>query len=314
MKQTIANSQETGGAGIWCIYNESMQNKQHYELIARAIEWVANHQSQQPELETLAVEMGVSPYHLQRTFQAWAGVSPKQFLKSLTRRAAVERLVSGSNVLDTAISIGLSGPGRLHDLLITTEALTPGEIRQRGAGVALEYGFGETPFGRALLAWSSRGLNFLGFCHDRGAQNTLAELQALWLDAIFVERPDQAQARLNAVFAASHDQPIRLWLRGSPFQLKVWEALLAIPEGSHASYGALARYVGQPAAARAVGSAVGANPLAWIIPCHRVIRQVGELGGYRWGTVTKQAMIGFEAARARPSGFGSQAGQIHVNV
>lgn len=291
-----------------------MQNIRHYELITRAIQWVTDHQTQQPELETLAAEMGVSPYHLQRTFQAWAGVSPKQFLKSLTRQAALERLLSGSNVLDAAISVGLSGPSRLHDLLITTEALTPGEIRQRGAGVALEYGFGETPFGEALVSWSSRGLNFLGFCQERGTPSTLAELRALWSNAVFSERPDQAQLWLSAVFAASHDQPLRLWLRGSRFQLKVWEALLAIPEGSHASYGALARYVGQPAAARAVGSAVGANPLAWIIPCHRVIQQVGELGGYRWGTVTKQAMIGFEAARRQPSGSGSQTRQVHVNA
>jgi AraC family transcriptional regulator of adaptative response/methylated-DNA-[protein]-cysteine methyltransferase len=291
-----------------------MRNNQHYELIARAIKWVTDHQAQQPELATLAAEMGVSPYHLQRTFQAWAGVSPKQFLKSLTRRAALERLLSGSNVLDAAISVGLSGPGRLHDLLITTEALTPGEIRRRGAGVALEYGFGVTPFGQALVSWSTRGLSFLGFCHDRGAQSTLAELRELWSDATFGENPDQAQAWLNAIFASSHEQPMRLWLRGSPFQLKVWEALLAIPEGSHASYGALARYVGQPAAARAVGSAVGANPLAWIIPCHRVIQQVGELGGYRWGTVTKQAMIGFEAVRLQRPGSSSQIRQIHVNA
>jgi AraC family transcriptional regulator of adaptative response/methylated-DNA-[protein]-cysteine methyltransferase len=180
--------------------------------------------------------------------------------------------------------------------------------------VALEYGFGETPFGQALVSWSSRGMSFLGFCRETGAQSTLAELRALWSNATFSERPDQARAWLNAVFAASHDQPIRLWLRGSRFQLKVWEALLAIPEGSHASYGALARYVGQPAAARAVGSAVGANPLAWIIPCHRVIQQVGALGGYRWGTVTKQAMIGYEAARSQPSGINSQSRQVHVNA
>lgn len=284
-----------------------------YILISRAIQWVADNQPQQPDLEALADAMEVSPFHLQRTFQDWAGVTPKQFLKSLTRSAALERLLAGSNVLDAALSAGLSGPGRLHDLLITTEALTPGEIRRRGTGVKLEFGFGETPFGQALVSWSSRGLSFLGFCGQSGAQPLLTELKALWSGAIFYERPTAAQAWLDEIFAASHEQPLRLWLRGSPFQLKVWEALLDIPEGTLASYGSLARHIGQPAAARAVGSAVGANPLAWIIPCHRVIKQLGDLGGYRWGAVTKRAMIGLEAARNLSPEGDFLSGQIHIN-
>ena len=291
-----------------------MHSNPHYKLISRAIQWVADHQSEQPDLETLAAEMRVSPHHLQRTFQAWAGVSPKQFLKSLTRRAAVERLLAGSNVLDAALSIGLSGPGRLHDLLITTEALTTGEIRKRGAGIHLGYGFGETLFGRALISWNARGLNFLGFCQENSGHDALAELRETWSRATFSEHPAKAQAWMDQVFSTCPQRPVRLWLRGSPFQLKVWEALLAIPEGAHASYGSLARSLGQPNAARAVGSAVGANPLAWIIPCHRVIRQAGELGGYRWGEVTKQAMIGFEAAHNSPLGVDSTTGQIHVRA
>jgi len=314
MSQASLNSQESGGAARGDIYNDPMQRDQHYELVARAIHWVVEHQAEQPELQSLAQEMGVSPYHLQRTFQAWAGVSPKQFLKALTRRAAVDRLLAGSNVLDTAISVGLSGPGRLHDLLVTTEALTPGEIRMHGKGVALDYGFGETPFGEALVAWSRRGLSFLGFCWDSGRDGALDELTTLWANAALTESPAGAEAWLEKIFAASHDRPIPVWLRGSPFQLKVWEALLAIPEGAHASYGSLARFVGQPAAARAVGSAVGANPLAWLIPCHRVIRQAGELGGYRWGPVTKQAMIAYEAARAPLQRAASRRGQVDVYV
>lgn len=306
MGQGPMGSQESGGAFGACIYNEPMQHHRHYMLVSRAIHWVVDHQHEQPELESLAKEMGVSPYHLQRTFQAWAGVSPKQFLKALTRRAALERLLAGSNVLDAALAAGLSGPGRLHDLLITTEALTPGEIRTRGKGVALEYGFGQTPFGEALLAWNPRGLSFLGFCRENGRRDTLGELTALWANATFTESGTGAEAWLETIFSASPDRPIPLWLRGSPFQLKVWEALLAIPEGAHASYGSLARFVGQPAAARAVGSAVGANPLAWIIPCHRVIRQAGELGGYRWGAITKQAMIGYEATRMPPRSTGDR--------
>jgi len=290
-----------------------MHTSDQYQLIARAICWVADHQPDQPDLESLADAMGSSPFHLQRIFQHWAGVTPKQFLKSLTRHAALQRLLEGSTVLDAALSAGLSGPGRLHDLMITTEALTPGEIRQRGAGVTLEFGTGQTPFGQALVCWSPRGLNFLGFCEETGPAGALDELRGCWANAMFNENTLGAQAWLDEVFSPSHQQPLRLWLRGSAFQLKVWEALLAIPDGAHASYGSLARYIGQPAAARAVGAAVGANPLAWIIPCHRVIRQVGTLGGYRWGPVTKRAMIGYEAARRLSSGNGTVAAQVHVS-
>jgi len=285
-----------------------------YELITRAIFWVAQNQPEQPNLEALADAMGVSPFHLQRTFQDWAGVTPKQFLKSLTRHAALQRLLAGSSVLDAALSAGLSGPGRLHDLMITTEALTPGEIRKRGAGVRLEYGFGETPFGDALVCWNTRGLNFLGFCSECGPEDTFSELRTRWSNAVFEERPNSAQAWLDRVFSAHDGQPLQLWLRGSAFQLKVWEALLDIPEGAHASYGSLARHIGQPAAARAVGSAVGANPLAWIIPCHRVIRQLGELGDYRWGSVTKRAMIGYEATRSLVRSDEIHGGQVNVGA
>ncbi len=242
--------------------------------------------------------MGVSPHHLQRTFQKWAGVSPKQFLKSLTRNAALERLKTGSSVLDAALESGLSGPGRLHDLMISTDALTPGEIRQHGQGVQLDYGFGETLFGQALIAWTPRGINFLGFSGENGAELTLATLQEQWAKANFRESSTAAQKQLDTIFSGSNDKPLALWLRGSPFQLKVWEALLEIPDGTHSSYGQLAARIGQPGAARAVGTAVGSNPVAWIIPCHRVIRKMGELGGYRWGGYTKQAMIGYEAASA----------------
>lgn len=291
-----------------------MRTNRHYDLITNAIGWIANNQDRQPDLAALAAEMGVSPYHLQRTFQAWAGVSPKQFLKSLTRQAALERLAAGSTVLEAALSVGLSGPGRLHDLLITTEALTPGEIRKRGENVTLSYGFGQTIFGEALIAWNKRGLSFLGFCAERGATAAERELRAAWLNAEFQERPAEAQSRLDEVFNVPRNQPIRLWLRGSPFQLKVWEALLTIPEGAHASYGSLARSIGQAKASRAVGSAVGSNPLAWIIPCHRVIRQLGQFGGYRWGPVTKQAMIGFESARQPSSALSIGSGEVHVNT
>jgi len=296
MKQKSPESQESGGA--WCreTYNSHMQRNNHYELVAETIRWVAEHQADQPDLDLLSSEMGISPHHLQRTFQSWAGVSPKQFLKALTRKAALRRLLDGNSVLNAALDSGLSGPGRLHDLMVTTEALTPGEIRRLGASVDLSYGFGETPFGPALVSWTTRGVSFLGFCGECGNDGALKSLKDQWAYATFTEEPRQARRWLDRIFAGSSDKPVRLWLRGSPFQLKVWEALLKIPDGASTSYGQLASAIGNPGAARAVGTAVGSNPVAWIIPCHRVIRQVGELGGYRWGTLTKSAMIGYEAA------------------
>lgn len=276
-----------------------MTNSPHYDLIAQALGWIADNQLDQPELSELARELGVSPHHLQRVFQEWAGVSPKQFLKSLTRRATLERLAAGESVLDAAISSGLSGPGRLHDLLITTEAMTPGEIRKRGRGVRLFYGFGSSPFGEALVSWSGRGINFLGFCGKKSREQVLGELTSRMSNAVFDEDSVGARQWLDTIFEIPDEQPIPLWLRGSPFQLKVWEALLAIPEGTNATYGHIAKLAGSPRASQAVGNAVGSNPVSWIIPCHRVIRQLGELGGYRWGITTKSAMIGFEAARIR---------------
>jgi len=272
-----------------------MQQAQTYDLIAKTIQWMTEHQYEQPGLDRLSEAMGVSPHHLQRTFQRWAGVSPKQFLKSLTRQAAVARLEQGCSVLDAALESGLSGPGRLHDLLISTDALTPGEIRKRGEGIQLDYGFGETLFGKALVAWTARGVNFLGFCQEQGPAHALSALRHQWSNASFAEDAEGAQCWLDTIFCESRDKPIPLWLRGSSFQLKVWEALLNIPEGTHATYGQMASLVGHPGAARAVGTAIGSNPLAYIIPCHRVIRQIGETGGYRWGETTKKAIIGYEA-------------------
>ena len=276
-----------------------MHPSPHYELIAASLRWLAEHQADQPDLASLAVAMDVSAFHLQRTFQQWAGVTPKQFLKSLTRGAALQRLQAGESVLQAALSSGLSGPGRLHDLLVTTEALTPGEARSRASGVPLSYGFGGSPFGQALIAWSSRGICFLGFTMEQGPDGALDAFRRQWINAVFVEDTAGAERRLHKVFEDCGEAPLPVWLRGSPFQLKVWEALLAIPEDINVTYGQIARSIGKPGAAQAVGKAVGSNPVSWLIPCHRVIRQLGELGGYRWGLGTKSAMIGLEASRPR---------------
>jgi AraC family transcriptional regulator of adaptative response/methylated-DNA-[protein]-cysteine methyltransferase len=280
-----------------------MNQTNNYQLVAKTLEWVAAHHHDQPDLDRISSEIGLSPHYLQRIFQDWAGVSPKQFLKSLTRQAARERLVDGFSVLDAAMDSGLSGPGRLHDLMVTTEALSPGEIKTLGRGVEIQYGSGQTMFGEALIAWTERGINFLAFTEYYGLNNTLNSLKYQWKYADFKTDQSRATVLLEQVFSGAGDQAIKLWLRGSPFQLKVWEALMAIPDGAHASYGQIASRIGQPSASRAVGTAIGSNPVAWIIPCHRVIRQLGELGGYRWGEITKQAMVGYEAGRHHSEGL-----------
>ena len=271
-------------------------SEQHYYTVARALRYLAENQPSQPDLTELAREVGMSPFHLQRVFREWAGVSPKQFLGQLTRTAALRRLHQGDTVLDAAFEAGLSGPGRLHDLIINTESVTPGEVRSHGAGLHFSYGFGETPFGRALLAWCERGITFLAFTTATGDEQALDEFKQQWHAAHLIHADNAATRQLQQIFAAERHQDLKLWLRGSPFQLKVWQALLQIPENQCISYGQLAAGIGHPGASRAVGSAVGANPIAWLIPCHRVIRAVGGLGGYRWGIETKQAILGREWA------------------
>lgn len=266
-----------------------------YDMVAEALHYLVLHQADQPGLAELAAHLGRSETHVQKSFQTFTGLTPKQFLQAMTRERALERLNAGRSVLDAALEAGLSGPGRLHDLLISTDAMTPGEARRKGKGVHVHRGTGMTPFGPALIAWTSRGITFLAFTRERGASQAAAELAQQWPDAIFAEDRSGAARRLAAVFDGAERKPLSLWLRGSPFQLKVWEALLTIPAGHHVTYGQLARNLEQPGASRAVGSAVGRNPIAWLIPCHRVITSTGALGGYRWGVSTKQAMIGLES-------------------
>jgi len=273
-----------------------MDSQHHYQLIADSLHWLCQNQQNQPSLEQLADHVGLSPHYLQRLFQRWAGVSPKQFLKFLTKAQAMERLRQGQTVLESALSSGLSGPGRLHDLLITTQAMTPGEAKRKGLGVAMKYGYGKTPFGEALLAWTRRGICFLGFYHTEGRQHIRTQFNQQWPDADMSEDNSQANHKLTEIFSETEHEKLKIWLRGSPFQLRVWEALLSLPVGTHCTYGQLATFSGHAGASRATGSAIGRNPVSWLIPCHRVITSLGTPGGYRWGTNTKQAMIAYEAA------------------
>jgi len=205
-------------------------------------------------------------------------------------------LRQGQTVFDSALSSGLSGPGRLHDLLISTQAMTPGEAKRKGLGVDVSYGYGGTPFGEALLAWTDRGVCFLGFCHEQGKAHIREHFTQQWPDANLKESDLEAKNKLAQIFNVKEPKQLKVWLRGSPFQLRVWEALLKLPTGMHCTYGQLASLSGHAGASRATGSAIGRNPVSWLIPCHRVINSLGTLGGYRWGTNTKQAMIGYEAA------------------
>jgi AraC family transcriptional regulator of adaptative response/methylated-DNA-[protein]-cysteine methyltransferase len=275
-----------------------MNSQQHYQLIAEALHWLCQNQQNQPGLEELADHVGLSPQYLQRLFQEWAGVSPKQFLKYLTKAQAMERLRHGETVLESALSRGLSGPGRLHDLLITPEAMTPGEAKRKGLGVDMNYGYGMTPFGEALLAWTTRGVCFLGFCREGGKQHIRENFDQQWPDANLTEDNLQASNKLAEIFTEEEHKQLKIWLRGSPFQLRVWEALLELPTGTHCTYGQLASIAGHAGSSRATGTAIGRNPVSWLIPCHRVITSLGTIGGYRWGINTKQAMIGYEAAKS----------------
>jgi AraC family transcriptional regulator, regulatory protein of adaptative response / methylated-DNA-[protein]-cysteine methyltransferase len=285
-----------------------------YALVARAIRHLQQHRMAQPSLADLAAALGCEPLTLQRQFGALAGVTPKRFVQYLTKEHARHLLADASDVLGATLASGLSSPGRLHDLMVTTEALTPGEVGRLGAGVQLRYAFGASPFGRVLAATTPRGLAFLGFVDaDAGGDAAaLADLTQRWPRADFVE-DEAVLAVIERVFAGlaarargAAQRPLHLLLAGTNFQIKVWEALLAIPAGRLVSYSALARAVGRPDAVRAVAGAVGRNPLSVLIPCHRVIRESGELGGYHWGLPRKIALIACESAR-RDAGLAQAA-------
>ena len=281
-----------------------------YARIARAIEFIAAHVGEQPSLERLAEEIGLSPHHLQRMFTRWVGVSPKKFLQYLTLSRAKLCLEENRSVLDAAYEAGLSGPGRLHDLFVAHEAVTPGEYKRRGDGLAIDYGWAESPFGDCLILAAPRGVCGLAFSdpgqpRDVARAASLADMRRRWPRARLVENQKRIGTLAERIFGGGRDgEPVRLVLYGSPFQIKVWEALLRIPPGSLVTYDAVARRVGMPTGARAVGNAVGANPISYLIPCHRVIRKtaVGReydwVGGYYWGPTRKLAMLGWEGAQA----------------
>src|SRR5574340_31667 len=281
------------------IPSELRQYSDDYALVEKAITFLDQNAELQPDLADVAKAVGVSEFHFQRTFTHWAGISPKRFLQFLTRERARELLERSDNILDATFQLGLSSPGRLHDLFVTTEAVTPGEYRSRGAGVSIRYGISPTPFGDCLLGVTDRGICHLGFVRSSEG-DALDEMVNFWQKASIVEDRDATAPLVESLFRLGQAPtlPLHVLLKGTNFQIKVWEALLRIPWGSVSTYEDIARRIGRPRAVRAVGSAVARNPIPVIIPCHRVIRKLGEFGNYRYGTTRKRALIAWETARA----------------
>jgi AraC family transcriptional regulator of adaptative response/methylated-DNA-[protein]-cysteine methyltransferase len=276
------------------------QEKIDYDRIAEAIDYIRENFRTQPDLEEIAGKVHLSPYHFQRLFTDWAGVSPKKFLQYISVEHAKTILKQErATVFDAAIETGLSGTGRLHDLFISIEGMTPGEYRHGGADLEINYSFAESPFGNILVASTSKGICYMAFVDEPTEATALADLRTHFPNARFRQMTDLIQQ--NALYIFTQDwgrlQQIKLHLKGTEFQLKVWETLLKIPLGGLSTYKDVATRLGNPNASRAVGSAVGDNPVAFIIPCHRVIQSVGAFGQYHWGTTRKTAMIGWEAAR-----------------
>jgi AraC family transcriptional regulator of adaptative response/methylated-DNA-[protein]-cysteine methyltransferase len=266
--------------------------------IARAIGYVAEHYQDQPSLEQMAEAAHLSPFHFQRVFKRWAGVSPKRFLQFLTKEGAKELLDRSENLLETTHQVGLSSLGRLHDLFVTVEAVTPGEYKSRGAGVTIRYGLHATPFGKCLIATTDRGICHLSFVQSSEG-DAIDGLVAEWKQARMIEDYRATAPLVRPIFDLQYNddrKPLNVHLRGTNFQLKVWEALLQIPAGEVTTYASLAARIGKPAAARAVGTAIGHNPIAVLIPCHRVIRKIGEFGNYRYGALRKKALLAREFA------------------
>jgi AraC family transcriptional regulator, regulatory protein of adaptative response / methylated-DNA-[protein]-cysteine methyltransferase len=278
--------------------NNLQQLSEDYARVEQAIRYIEANAHRQPDLKEVATHIGLSEYHFQRLFTRWAGISPKRFLQFLTKEDAKQLLDRSSNLLEATYAAGLSSPGRLHDLLVQTEAVTPGEYKSKGAGVEIAYGFHPTPFGECLLAITARGICFLAFV-DGNRSSALKGLRQSWPNSALIEASDRTAPVVDRVFSPGSGVPITLHLRGTNFQVKVWEALLHLPPGELTTYQALAGQVGSSEAARAVGNAVAHNPVAYLIPCHRVLQKTGHFGNYRYGPTRKKAILGCEMARTK---------------
>ena len=274
-----------------------MESGYHYQVMRRAIDLIDG--AEQPmTLDALAAEMQMSPAHFQRLFSRWVGVSPKRYQQYLSLGHAKSVLRERFTTLAAADAAGLSGGGRLHDLFLRWEAMSPGDYAKGGAGLVIYWSWYDSPFGPALVTGTDKGICGLGFAAEAGAEETFEDLRGRWPAARFVEDAERLRPWVERAFGQSSDGDAPLYLIGAPFQIKVWEALLSIPSGHVTTYSEIAQAVGNPRAVRAVGTAVGRNPISWLIPCHRALRKSGGLGGYHWGLPVKRAMLAYESARA----------------
>ncbi len=275
----------------------SAKDRKTYERMAKAISFIRQHHLEQPSLATIAQHVNLSEYHFQRLFTQWAGISPKRFSQYLTLDYAKSKLAEANNLLELTIESGLSSPGRLHDLFVTLEAMSPGEYKSAGAGLKIRYGIHDTPFGACLIAITDRGICNLHFLNDINKQLGEQQLQTEWPNATIIYKQQATEDICDQIFHTSEQSPLTLHIKGTNFQIQVWQALLKIPLGGLTTYQGLAESIGKPTAARAVGNAVGRNPVGYLIPCHRVIRGSGEIGGYRWGLERKTVLLGWEASQ-----------------
>jgi|SRR6185295_12696351 AraC family transcriptional regulator, regulatory protein of adaptative response / methylated-DNA-[protein]-cysteine methyltransferase len=276
-----------------------MEKQTHdYDLVKHTLAFISENWRDQPSLETLADQAGLSPTHLQRLFTRWAGLSPKAFLQAVTLDHARGLLRDSASILDASYELGLSGPGRLHDLFVTHEGMSPGIYKAHGRGLNIQYGFHDCPFGRALILITSEGLAGLAFADHGKEKSALADMTARWPEATYVENQQATAAYAKRIFESERwkpDQPLKIVFIGSDFEIRVWETILRIPFGKASTYSDIASHIGKPKAARAVGSAVGKNPISFVVPCHRVLEKSGGLGGYHWGLTRKRAILGWEA-------------------
>ena len=274
-------------------------NAQDYNHVRKAIGFLSENWREHPSLETLASHAGLSPAHLQKLFTRWAGISPKGFLQALTLDHARELLRDSASVLDAAYEVGLSGPGRLHDLFVTHEAMTPGTYKAKGAGIEIAYGFHPCPFGTVLLMVTNHGLAGLAFADADDERAALVDMMSRWPAASYTQAPEKTAPYADRIFNPAQWQeadPLRVVLIGTEFEVDVWRTLLRIPAGKATTYSDIATHLGKPAgAARAVGSAVGRNPVSFVVPCHRVLGKSGKMCGYHWGITRKRAILGWEA-------------------
>ena len=279
---------------------KSTYDSEDYNRIAQAIAFMRQHHLSQPDLATVSQHIGLSEYHFQKLFTQWAGISPKRFSQYLTVEYAKSKINQTKSLLDLTLDVGLSSPGRLHDLFVNLEAMSPGEFKAGGAGLRICYGIHDTLFGKSLIATTARGICNLHFLDTADAQTAEQILRSEWSNAEIIYDPQATQPLCDLIFdSATHreQKPLTLLVKGTNFQVQVWRALLKVPFGGMTTYQTVAEMMGRPTAARAIGNAVGKNPIGYLIPCHRVIRESGELGGYCWGLERKTAILGWEASR-----------------